>query len=144
MSLKGVLGLILSVMLCACAERELTMSDGKAEPLSKYQGQWLFVNYWAVWCKPCVEEIPELNALDKHKNITVLAYNFDNNKGVLLDNQASKLGIDFAMLGHDPADVFGQTHPGVLPATMLISPEGQFQEWLLGPQTEAKLLAKIN
>lgn len=32
------------------------------DPLVQGQDEWLFINYWAEWCKPCLEEIPELNA----------------------------------------------------------------------------------
>jgi len=144
LSLKGVFGLIVCVLLSACSDIELTMDNGEKKLVSDYQGQWLFINYWAVWCKPCIEEIPELNLLDKYKDITVLAYNFDNSQGAVLEKQAKKLGIYFDMLGQDPAAVFGQKHPGVLPATMLISPEGEFRQWFLGPQTAADLRAKIN
>ena len=31
--------------------------------LSKYKNKWLLVNFWATWCAPCREEIPELNEL---------------------------------------------------------------------------------
>lgn len=144
MSLKGVSGLILALVLSGCSDLELSLSDGTKKPLSSYNGDWLLVNYWAVWCKPCIEEIPELNAFDKRDDVTVLGYNFDKSQGAALQAQADKLGIEFASLGVDPADLFEQKHPGVLPATMLISPDGQFKEWLLGPQTEAKLEAKIN
>ena len=32
--------------------------------------QWNVINYWAIWCKPCREEIPELNRLDQEADIT--------------------------------------------------------------------------
>jgi len=28
------------------------------DPAAQSPGQWLVVNYWAEWCKPCIEEIP--------------------------------------------------------------------------------------
>ncbi|MBT5150563.1 MAG: TlpA family protein disulfide reductase, partial [Nitrosomonadales bacterium] len=34
---------------------------GKKVALSKFEGKWLLINFWATWCAPCREEIPELN-----------------------------------------------------------------------------------
>ncbi|MGN7614599.1 TlpA disulfide reductase family protein [Magnetococcales bacterium HHB-1] len=34
--------------------------EGKTHKLSDYQGRWVLVNYWATWCPPCMEELPEL------------------------------------------------------------------------------------
>ena len=31
--------------------------------LSKFKGKWLLINFWATWCAPCREEIPDLNNL---------------------------------------------------------------------------------
>ena len=40
--------------------------DGKVVKLSDFRGKMVLVNFWAVWCGPCQEEIPEL--VDLYKN----------------------------------------------------------------------------
>ena len=48
--------------------------------LKSYKGKWLIVNYWATWCPPCLEEVPDLVALyDKRENkdVMVLGVVFD-------------------------------------------------------------------
>ena len=40
--------------------------EGKPVSLSDYRGKWVIVNYWATWCPPCLEEIPDL--VDLYEN----------------------------------------------------------------------------
>ena len=127
------------VVLSACSQKDFSFSDGGSSTLSDYQGQWLLINYWAVWCKPCVEEIPELNWINSQENITVLGYNFDKQTGLALAKQVTKLAIEFPNLSQDPAVLFDQAKPSALPATMVINPQGEFQAWLLGPQTQESI-----
>jgi peroxiredoxin len=35
--------------------------DGKLHRLSDYRGQRILLNFWASWCRPCLEEMPALN-----------------------------------------------------------------------------------
>lgn len=39
-----------------------TYSDVEGNPmeLEDYKGKRVFLNYWATWCRPCIEEMPEL------------------------------------------------------------------------------------
>lgn len=49
-----------------------------------YKGKILFVNFWFIACKPCKEEIPELNLLKEKygDEVEFLAFTFDNQKKV--------------------------------------------------------------
>ncbi|TNC82331.1 MAG: TlpA family protein disulfide reductase [Oleiphilus sp.] len=130
-------------MLIGCASPEFELADGSKAPLDKYHGEWLLVNYWAVWCKPCIEEIPELNELHNIEGFNVLGFNFDRESGDRLRAQATKLGISFPLLATNPISLFEQKQPGALPATMVISPSGEFHSWLMGPQTKAGIISKL-
>jgi len=131
--MKTLPHLVLTLMLVACgADQEMTSN----ERLQALHGQWVVINYWAQWCKPCIKEIPELNALDQqYPRVTVLGVNYDGATGEELEQQRRKLGIAFALLDTDPATQLGATRPVVLPTTLILDPTGQLQATLVGPQT---------
>lgn len=39
---------------------------GRVQPLSQWRGQVLVLNFWASWCAPCREEMPDFAALRAH------------------------------------------------------------------------------
>lgn len=131
--LRGALLLTLISLLGAC-ER------GPGDPISERAGDWLFINYWAEWCKPCIQEIPELNALDREPGYAVLGVNFDGATGEELSAQVEKLGVAFPTLAVDPGERFGVPTPQVLPTTLVISPTGELAGVLIGPQTSETLI----
>jgi peroxiredoxin len=47
----------------ALLSRTMPDAQGQAIPLSTYRGRALIINFWATWCPPCLEEMPELSAL---------------------------------------------------------------------------------
>jgi len=122
--------LILSIASCSV--------DDAALPAA---GQWRVVNYWAIWCTPCREEIPELNALDRETPLVVLAINYDGVTGEQLRTQAATLGIAFGQLETDPGPALGVPRPRVLPTTLLVDPQGHVTDTLVGPQTREGLLS---
>ncbi len=40
-----------------------TRLDGTGEPLSAYRGRVVLLDFWATWCSPCVDALPELRKL---------------------------------------------------------------------------------
>ena len=110
--------------------------NNKNVSLSQYKNKWLLVNFWATWCAPCREEIPELNELFKNnKGIHLIAIAIDEIEAVnkfliktpidyesLISNDMQGLKISKS-LGNDK---------GVLPFTVLIKPNGNIQEVFFG------------
>ncbi|TNE82476.1 MAG: TlpA family protein disulfide reductase [Gammaproteobacteria bacterium] len=138
------LGLVVTMLLTAACERiELERADAPAIGWDKFRGQWVLVNYWAEWCKPCLEEIPDLNELDKAPDIAVLGVNFDGVEGKALAALGEKMGIGYTLLNKDPGPAFGWQMPVGLPATFIVNPEGELVETRFGPQTESDIRALI-
>ena len=128
------LSLSLGLALAGCGERR-----GPLAPMEDHLGDWVLINYWAEWCKPCIREVPELNSLDEEKNITVLGVNYDGATGEALAGQIEALDIAFAQLPADPAAELGIDRPQVLPTTVVIDPDGRRVATLVGPQTAESL-----
>ena len=128
-------------LLCCALAILLFQGCGDSSHSLPGAGQWRVVNYWAIWCAPCREEIPELNALDRNTELLVYAVNYDGKKGDELRSQAAELGIAFALLEEDPGAALGIERPRVLPTTLLITPQGRVSDTLVGPQTRESLMA---
>ncbi len=50
--------------------------------LASYKGKYLFIDFWAVWCGPCIGEMPHLHKAHKKysgKNFAMLSLSFDRN-----------------------------------------------------------------
>ena len=130
--------LALPLVLAACTGDERAAEQQTLRP----PGQWLVLNYWAEWCEPCIEEIPELAAFAAANagRARVLLVNFDGAGGPELAAKAERLGIPRELvLERDPARELGLERPRVLPSTFVIGPDGALRATLHGAQTAAQL-----
>jgi peroxiredoxin len=137
---------LLGIILAACsAKPDAVDSQGKPIYVKDYHGKWLVINYWAEWCKPCITELPELNALYKQQvpQVMVIGVSFDGLADAEMQRVAQKLHIDFPMTNNFPVQKFGVEHVEALPITFLISPQGKLVKTLHGPQTQQSLLKEM-
>jgi thiol-disulfide isomerase/thioredoxin len=137
--------LLVAVLLSACSRPDYIDIEGNSGQFKDFHGQWLVINYWAIWCKPCRLEIPELNELAAitDDDIAVLGVNYDQNSLEQLKIQAAEMGVEFATLTEDPANILGYSTPRQLPTTIIINPQGLFEKALPGLQTKHSLLAAL-
>lgn len=141
-----IVSVILLTFLVACSSQpDAKDSQGNAIRLSDYKGKWIVINYWATWCKPCLQEMPALNDLyRKHTNqLIVLGVSYDKLTNKEINAVVNKLSIQYPMLSTFPIDKFGIKHLAVLPVTFIINPEGKLVKTLKGPQTETQFRQAI-
>ncbi len=148
-SFRRVVSGTLLLLLCACdqtADWQVEIVDTateKTETLSAHKttGKRLFINYWASWCKPCLTEIPELNAFarEHEKQVILLGFNFDQKQGAELLSAMRDVNMTFPALLTNPASVFAIPEIEGLPTTLVLDDQGRLITVLMGPQTITSL-----
>lgn len=106
-------------------------TDGEAFSSESLRGQWTLLDFWATWCPPCVEDLPELTALHQRyaeRGFAVVGISIDE------DPKAAKK-VERMMKrrkASHPVYLDSETAPGwvaynvrSVPAQFLVSPEGQ-------------------
>lgn len=141
---RYLLAVLAVLALGGCGRAEVELVDGSGASWDQWRGKWLLVNYWAEWCAPCRKEIPELNRLHQQgDDVVVLGVNFDGLRGEALARLVEEMNIEFPVLLNDPGTRWNQAPPSVLPSTLVIDPEGELREVLVGPQTYESLARAV-
>lgn len=111
--------------------------DGKRFDLAAQRGQWVVVNYWATWCGPCLEEMPELSALDAmREHIQVVGLTYEDIQADELRAFLDKHPVVYPIAIIDPAAPPAAFEaPRGLPMTHLIAPDGTLAKSFVGPVT---------
>ena len=127
-------------ILLSCQNNNIKVFDGSDTSLSKLNGNWIVINYWADWCAPCIKEIPELNEFAKeNEDLFVYTFNFDHLEIEDLAPLAKKFKISVPSLVTHPKEIWGIQTPPAVPATFFINPNGELVLSLFRPQTKDKL-----
>ncbi len=137
----------LSLFTASAWAFNFTDTQGHAQNLDAYKGKWVLVNFWATWCPPCQEEIPDLISLQTQYGKTRLAI-----IGVAMDYRNAKQVTTFAASMHinypivlGDADIAGQIGEiSGLPTSYLFNPAGKMVGYQLGALTKAAVEQYIN
>ncbi|MFP4176383.1 MAG: redoxin domain-containing protein [Planctomycetota bacterium] len=111
---------------------EVTTLEGESVSPADYRGKVLLLDFWATWCTPCVEELPELKRVyEKYhdQGLEVLGLSFDEQKDDLTDF-IDEEGIEWEQvyLEGETKEQMSQLY-GVppIPAMYLIDADGNVQ-----------------
>lgn len=116
-------------------------SSGKQHSLADYKGQWVLVNFWATWCPPCLEEIPDFAELyaTRKKDLVVFGIALDFEDKARVFEFAEKLGMNYPLVFGDDKVVAQFAKVNVLPTSFLFDPKGKKILRRVGPLTRAEL-----
>ncbi len=100
----------------------LTGLNGQAIPLKQYQGKTVFINFWATWCKPCIQEMPSINdaqnILQNEKIVFLLASN-ENAEQIEEFSHANKFNFNYVRIQNSE-----EMNVQALPTTFIFNREG--------------------
>ena len=119
---------------------------GKTHRLSDYRGKWVLVNFWATWCPPCLNEIPELVSLHsthKEKDLVVIGVAMASGSKFKVTQFAEAHGINYPVIMGDRKIAAQIGVVDVLPVSYLYSPTGRQVNRHAGELTRAGIEAYI-
>lgn len=118
----------------------LTTSDGKTVKLSDFRGKKVLLNFWATWCPPCRQEIPDMvkyYEANKDKNMIILGVNLTQAEKdpttvpqFLKDN-----GITYPVLLDTKGIVADQFQVSGIPTSYFIDSKGVIRQVYTGAMT---------
>lgn len=107
----------------------LKSNSGKNIKLSESRGEVVLINFWASWCGPCRQEMPELNKLyKKYKNLgfTILGVNVEENSTEALKIVKNDK-INFPILFDTKNEVSQLYKVSAMPTSVLIDRNGNMR-----------------
>ncbi len=111
----------------AAPDFTLKSLEGRNLRLKEQRGNVVLVNFWATWCGPCRQEMPQLNRLyDKYRasGFVLLGINVDENPQQAA-GIAQRLGLHFPVLLDGDKTVSRLYDLNSMPATVLIDRDGR-------------------
>ena len=100
--------------------------DGKEHSLSDYRGKYVFIDFWATWCGPCIRQVPFLEEIYhdyQDENIAIMSISVDKKKedweGYVREKAHEWLSV------HDGTNMNDLYMVNFIPTFVFIGPDGK-------------------
>src|SRR5258708_28579400 len=131
-----VLALLWTGVAPAAENFTLIDAQGKSHSLAGYRGKWVIVTFWATWCPPCLEEIPDLVAIkESRKDLEVIgiAMEFQDARQVMQFAAGMFVNYPIVLGDRKISESIGQVDG--LPTTFIYDPQGRLAQRHVGTIT---------
>lgn len=118
----------------------INMNDQEVS-LNDYRGQKVFLNFWASWCPPCREEMPDMQKLHEsyEEELVILAVNIGENKSTAA-NFMMENGLNFpVLLDTDKSTAQNYLVRGI-PTSYFLDQNGIIKEKVVGAVSYERML----
>ena len=126
-----------STAVASLMKANLPDTQGQTNALSEWRGKVLLVNFWATWCPPCVEEMPELVDLQNSseiKNLQIVGIGVDSPSNIQQFTKKFQISYPILVAGMEGTEIARAlgNQAGGLPFTVLIDADGRVRQTYLG------------
>ncbi|MCS6937816.1 MAG: TlpA family protein disulfide reductase, partial [Roseiflexus sp.] len=111
-----------------------TFANGETRRLSDLRGAKVVVNFWATWCAPCEEEMPDLQRLDARDDVVVLGVNRLELPDVIIPF-ARERNLTFTLIANPDGDIIERYGAKNIPVSYFINSDGTIGYRQLGIMT---------
>ncbi|SEQ83036.1 Thiol-disulfide isomerase or thioredoxin [Nitrosomonas sp. Nm51] len=119
-------GILLLVITVGAQAFRFQDTDGKIHTLADYKGRWVIVNFWATWCPPCLEEIPDLIALyESRDDVMVIGVAMEFTDPDVVTAFAQSMSITYPTVLGNRRIASQLDEISLLPSTYFFDPEGK-------------------
>lgn len=135
--------------LAALYATALPDAAGRRLPLAQWRGQVLVVNWWATWCHPCREEMPELSKLHTRyaaRGVRFVGIAADGADQVMRYARETPVAYPLLVGGPDAIKLtraFGN-EPLAVPFTLVLDRDGTLRAAVLGRVPEDALVRLLD
>ncbi len=123
--------------------------DGHPRKLSALRGQVVVVNFWATWCAPCQEELPQLSKLAQSytgKPVRFVLISIDEPKNrAKIPSLLDRLHV--ALESWDDADTDTMDRFGlgnIVPGTAILDDQGEVVVRIMGEARESDIRGAVD
>ena len=124
----------------------LTLPDlnGQAQSLSQWKGKVLVVNFWATWCPPCKEEMPEFSRINRKyalNGVQFVGISLDSADKVAAFKEETEISYPLLIGNLETLDLSSDlgNRAKALPFTVILRQDGSLQQVKLGKYATSDL-----
>ncbi|MED1598213.1 MULTISPECIES: peroxiredoxin family protein [Bacillus] len=128
---------------------ELSKLDGTKVKLSDFKGKKVILNFWATWCGPCQQEMPDMEAFYKKNkdDVEILAVNYTVSERANGEEKVKKFaeekGLTFPILLDKDINVTTMYKVITIPTSYFVDTKGVIQDKFIGPMTQKEMEKRI-